>query len=131
MRVPDMTYLTDIYFHSGAVGLLPELLEKFGVCRPMVVTDRGIVQSGLLGQLKITTATTFDQVETNPTQASASQAIELYRTQHCDGLIAFGGGSPIDLAKIVALLTHHEGPLEQYAAVRGGDGHESPAICRR
>jgi alcohol dehydrogenase class IV len=122
MRAPEMTYLTDIYFHGGAVGLVAELLEKFGVRRPMVVTDRGIVQAGLLGQLKIAPSPTFDQVETNPTEASASQAIELYRAQGCDGLVAFGGGSPIDLAKIVALLAHHQGPLEQYAVTRGGLG---------
>ncbi len=122
MRAPEMTYLTDIYFHSGAVALLSELLEKFGAGRPMVVTDRGIVQSGLLDQLKITPSATFDRVETNPTEASALQAIDLYRAENCDSLVAFGGGSPIDLAKIVALLVHHEGPLEQYAMLRGGIG---------
>jgi alcohol dehydrogenase class IV len=44
----------------------------------------------------------------------------MYGKQGCDGLIAVGGGSPIDLAKGVALLATHEGPLEQYAAILGG-----------
>jgi alcohol dehydrogenase class IV len=47
-------------------------------------------------------------------------ALDLYRSRGCDGLIAIGGGSPIDLAKGVALLSTHEGPLEQYAAILGG-----------
>ena len=120
MRPPDISYLTDIYFECGAVRLVPELLEKFNVRRPMLVTDRGIVQSGLIDRLAISPAVTFDQVETNPTEATALRALQLFREHQCDGLVAFGGGSPIDLAKAVGLLAHHALPLEQYAFVRGG-----------
>jgi 4-hydroxybutyrate dehydrogenase len=59
-------------------------------------------------------------VETNPTEAMALAALNVYRQSECDGIIAVGGGSPIDLAKCVALLVHHAPPLEQYAMVNGG-----------
>ena len=47
-------------------------------------------------------------------------ALHAYRANECDGVIALGGGSPIDLAKGVALLATHDGALEQYAAIYGG-----------
>jgi alcohol dehydrogenase class IV len=47
-------------------------------------------------------------------------ALALYRAEGCDGIVAIGGGSPIDLAKGVALLATHSGPLESYAAIYGG-----------
>ncbi len=47
-------------------------------------------------------------------------ALALYRAEGCDGIVALGGGSPIDLAKGVALLATHEGELEQYALIYGG-----------
>src|ERR1035437_781631 len=115
-----MSYLTDIYFECGAVRLLPELLEKFQIHRALVITDRGVVQCGLLARLPVTPHALFDDVQTNPTQSTAMAAVQLYRSGDCDGLVAFGGGAPIDLAKIVALLVHHPLPLKQYAIVHGG-----------
>ena len=47
-------------------------------------------------------------------------ALALYRAEGCDGIVALGGGSPIDLAKGVALLATHEGTLEHYAMIYGG-----------
>src|SRR5690606_4920270 len=47
-------------------------------------------------------------------------ALDVFRRANCDGLIAVGGGSPIDLAKAVALLATHDGPLARYAAIEGG-----------
>jgi alcohol dehydrogenase class IV len=54
-------------------------------------------------------------------------ATELYHREHCDGLIAVGGGSSIDLAKGVAIAATHEGPLKTYATIEGG----SPKITDR
>ena len=62
----------------------------------------------------------FDSVPTNPTEEAVEAALDLYRVHDCDGLVAVGGGSPIDLAKAVALLATHEGPLDRYAAILGG-----------
>lgn len=120
MRPPDFSYLTDVYFGFGTLAVLPELLAHLGVRRPLVVTDPGVVKLGLLEPLRLKTPVVFDRVEPNPTEASARAGLEAYRAGGCDGLVALGGGSPIDLAKIVALLVHHAPPLEQYAFVKGG-----------
>lgn len=118
-----INYLTTIHFGSGALATLADALRDLGVARPLVVCDHGIAAAGLLGQLETQLpgkAPVFLDVPTNPTESAVKQALSVYRDNRCDGVVAFGGGSPIDLAKGVALLATHEGGLEQYAAILGG-----------
>jgi alcohol dehydrogenase class IV len=79
-----------------------------------------LVNLGLIKTLGIGSPQVFDKVETNPTEAMAIAALEAYRAGDCDGIIAAGGGSSIDLAKCAALLVYHAPPLEQYAVLNGG-----------
>ena len=120
LTAPNITYLTDIYFDFGALKALPDLLKKYRISRPLVITDKGLVKLGIIEKLGIKSPVVFDQVETNPTEAMALGALEAYRKSGCDGIVAVGGGSPIDLAKCVGILVHHPPPLEQYAIRRGG-----------
>jgi alcohol dehydrogenase class IV len=120
LTTPNITYLTDIYFDFGALKVLPNLLEKYKISRPLVITDKGLVQLGIVDRLDIESPAVFDNVETNPTEAMALAALDVYQQSNCDGIVAVGGGSPIDLAKCVGILVHHEPPLEQYAIMRGG-----------
>lgn len=120
LTIPTISYLTDIYFDFGAIKLLPDLLKKYQVLSPLIITDKGLVKLGILEKLIIETAVVFDDVETNPTEAMVLAAVDVYRKSGCDGIIAVGGGSPIDLAKCVAILVNHPPPLEQYAIRRNG-----------
>lgn len=117
---PHFSYLTDIYFDFGIVTLLPELLQSHKISRPLVITDKGLVNLGIIERLGIGNPAVFDAVETNPTEACALEALHAYRESNSDGIVAVGGGSPLDLAKCVALLIHHVPPLEQYSILRGG-----------
>ena len=110
--MPIITYLTHIRFGDGTLGELPEDLAALGIRRPLVVTDKGIVAAGLVERLFDVVSSdnrrlVFDDVPTNPTEEAALQAVKLYRDEDCDGLIALGGGSAIDLAKAVGLLATH------------------------
>jgi hypothetical protein len=67
-----------------------------------------------------TVSTWFDRTPPNPTEAAVVEAVEVYAAAGCDGVVAIGGGSSIDLAKGVALLATHPGPLLDYAYVNGG-----------
>ena len=69
----------------------------------------------------------FDETPSNPTEAAVRAAVATYRANGCDGLIAVGGGSSIDLAKGVAIAATHDGPLKTYATIEGG----SPKITDR
>ena len=118
-----ITYLTTIAFEAGAVATLPAQLSALGIRRPLVVSDHGIRAAGLLDRVLSLCppgTTAFLDVPTNPTESAALAAVAVYRADACDGLVALGGGSPIDLAKAVALLATHPGPLEEYAAIYGG-----------
>ena len=118
MKLEAISYLTDVVFGPGALAMLPDLLRRFGVARPLVVTDAGLVELGLARRLGI--ADVFDRTETNPTEANLRACLALYRERGCDGIVAFGGGASLDLAKLVAMMTVHEPPLEQYAILREG-----------
>jgi alcohol dehydrogenase class IV len=120
-----ITYLTTIRFASGAVGGLSDDLSDLKIARPLIVSDRGVQAAGLVDRLReaapaLGHAPLFVDVPTNPTEEAVEAALEVYRAHGCDGIVALGGGSPIDLAKGVALLATHPGPLEQYALILGG-----------
>jgi alcohol dehydrogenase class IV len=120
-----ITYLTTIRFGFGAIAELEQDLAELGLRAPLVVTDQGLMRAGLVERLKamassLAEAPVFADVPTNPTEEATGAALALYRERGCDGIVAMGGGSPIDLAKGVALLASHPGPLEAYALILGG-----------
>ncbi|HEY8382613.1 MAG TPA: iron-containing alcohol dehydrogenase [Microvirga sp.] len=127
----DIAYLTSIKFEHGAIALLPGELAALGVTRPLLVSDRGIEAAGLLKRVRPlfpADAPVFLDVPTNPTEEATLAALATYRDEHCDGVVGFGGGSPIDLAKAVALLASHGGDLVHYAAIEGGVSRIGPGI---
>ncbi|SPC13916.1 iron-containing alcohol dehydrogenase [Cupriavidus taiwanensis] len=118
-------YITQIQIDFGAIGLLAQECERIGITRPLVVTDAGVKAAGIvqrvLEQLRPgCEAVIYDGTPSNPTEAAMREAMRLYGEYRCDGIIAVGGGSPIDLAKGVAVCATHDGPLRQFAAIEGG-----------
>lgn len=127
-----ITYLTTIHFGAGALASLPAAMQELGIRRPLLVSDHGIAATGLLDRVTAllgSDVATFLDVPTNPTESATHQALALYRQNDCDGVIAFGGGSPIDLAKGVALLATHPGELAQYAGILGGIPRITAAVA--
>ncbi len=120
MIPPTISYLTDIYFGFGASDILPDLLSDLKVRRPMLVTDRGLANLGIAKRVGLGNAPVYSGVRTNPSEQQVLDAVVFYRAERCDGMVAVGGGSSIDLAKCAGILIHHDGPLESYALLRGG-----------
>ena len=116
-------YLTTIEFGTGVSALLPGVLAELDIHRPLWVTDRGIVDAGLFDRVAAAFAqpverdTVFDATPPNPTEAAVGAALQRHREAGCDGIVALGGGSPIDLAKGVALMARHDGPLARWTGV--------------
>jgi alcohol dehydrogenase class IV len=109
MAVFTISYLTQIEFGSGALAKLTEGLAALGVRRPLLVSDRGLSAAGLVDRaaaLCPAGSPAFLDVATNPTEAAVLQALEIYRSEDCDGAVALGGGSPIDLAKAGGAARH-------------------------
>jgi 4-hydroxybutyrate dehydrogenase len=118
-------YLTHIQFDFGAVRLLQAECDRVGIKRPMVVTDQGIRSAGLLeGAMRhlndANNVPVFDETPPNPNEKAVRKAVAIFIENECDGIIAIGGGSSIDLAKGVAVCATHEGPLKTFAVIEGG-----------
>jgi alcohol dehydrogenase len=92
---------------ENSLAELPGILKESGITSVLVITDEGIsslgLMDGLLEGLKENTIvySVYDKTVPNPTIANIEDALNMYHTNQCDGIIAFGGGSPIDCAKAV------------------------------
>jgi hypothetical protein len=128
-----INYLTTVQFDFGALSLIGQECRRLGIARPLIVTDKGVAATGLLARLTQALAgiphAVFDDTPANPTEGAVGAALARYREAAADGIIALGGGSPIDLGKGVALLATHPGPLVQYAAVEGGSPKITAAVA--
>lgn len=127
-------YIGRIQFDDGARCALPDELTRAGIARPLIISDRGLEANGVLATalefLEGSSALPlFLDVPSNPTEAAVRAALAVYREHECDGVIAIGGGSPMDCGKAVALLATHDGPLEAYLARTGGEARITRGIA--
>jgi 4-hydroxybutyrate dehydrogenase len=123
--IATIRYVTTASFGFGASSLLGAVLAEHAITRPLVVTDPGVRATGIPDDVVAAACepgctTWFDRSPPNPTEAAVLEATEAFHAAGCDGVLAIGGGSSIDLAKGVALLSTHPSPLIDYAAVQGG-----------
>ena len=117
-------YLTHIHIGNDSLAELKGECERIGIHRPLIVSDKGVVAAGIVGRvverIDALPVTIFDETPSNPTEAMARKAAAMYVAENCDGLIAVGGGSSIDLAKAVAIMATHQGDFKSYATIEGG-----------
>jgi choline dehydrogenase len=104
----------------GAVGGLADEVRALGVRRPLLVTDGGCVNAGLLERalepLKAAgmDAVIFDRVVPNPGIALVDEGARVYAAEKCDGIIGLGGGSPMDTAKAIGVVACNGGSIRDY-----------------
>ncbi len=104
-----------IHVGGGAVATVAEMLAKFGLRRPLIVTDPVMVSTGLLRRCTdpLTTAgvdfSVFSDTIPEPEDIVIEAGVALLRAGNHDCLLAFGGGSPIDTAKAIAILAQRPG----------------------
>ena len=121
-------------FAAGALSALAAELGALGMRRPLLVTDRGLVAAGLAARAVTACGdgaapVLFDGVTTNPLFADVDGGYALYSRQGCDGVVALGGGSVIDTAKLIALLATNGGLVADYAGVpNAAHGPAAPLI---
>jgi choline dehydrogenase len=104
----------------GALECLADQVNALGVKRPMLVTDQGLVKAGLVERVTAVLQAgqvdyvLFDGVIANPPIKLVDDAAALYKAGKCDGLIGFGGGSPMDTAKAIGVVAENGGSILSY-----------------
>ncbi|MEH6648686.1 MAG: iron-containing alcohol dehydrogenase [Motiliproteus sp.] len=105
---------------EGASQEIPNVLASLGCQRPLIITDKMMVQLGYAGRIQESlsgqqiTADVFDDTVPEPTISSIQAGVEKARQGDYDCIIALGGGSPIDSAKAIAILATHGGKMQDY-----------------
>jgi hypothetical protein len=117
-EIHSFYFPTTIRFGCGAIQLLREELLQKGWKHPFVVTDRGVVSQPffqtILAQLKEFNPTIYSDVHPNPWISDVTQGAQICRRVRADSVITVGGGSPMDTAKAIALLSCVQGGLFDY-----------------
>ncbi len=112
MSTTTFSFPTPTLFGGGALAGLPERLKRLGIRRPLVVTDPGLLPTKACQRLRDILGPAGEDsqwflyagVHPNPTEADVAEAAQKCREHSCDGVIAFGGGSALDVGKAARLL---------------------------
>ena len=113
----NWSYPTAIKFGPGRIAELGQHVRAAGISRPLLVTDRGLARLPITAKaLDLLEAAglgraMFSEVDPNPTERNMEAGIAAYREGDHDGVIGFGGGSALDLAKMIALMVGQTLPV--------------------
>jgi alcohol dehydrogenase class IV len=113
----NWSYPTAIKFGPSRIAELPAACAQAGIKRPLLITDRGLATMEITSRtLDILDAAglgraIFAEVDPNPTEKNLEAGLKVYKAGGHDGVVAFGGGSGLDLAKMVAFMSGQTRPL--------------------
>ncbi|WP_277052976.1 iron-containing alcohol dehydrogenase [Zestomonas thermotolerans] len=116
-KTANWNYPTSVRFGAGRIAELPELCRALGILRPLLVTDRGLAEVPMTRQVlaalrdaKLGVAL-FSDLKPNPVEANLQAGLAAYRAGQHDGVIAFGGGSGLDMGKLIAFMSGQTRPV--------------------
>ncbi len=122
-------------FGVGALLVAGQYASKFGVTRPLVVTDPGLIEAGWAGKVMESLAAfdiegvIFSAVSPNPRAEEVMAGALAYMENGCDGIVAVGGGSPMDCAKGIGIVVSNGGHILDYEGVDKIIVPMPPLIC--
>jgi len=114
---------TRLVFGSNSRAVLPAELSRLQAKRPLLLSDAGLRQAGILGTIADILSgagvpfAVFDEVEANPSIETVERALALYCNHGCDSILALGGGSPIDTAKALGVLVTNAGTVRDFVGL--------------
>lgn len=105
---------------GGCRRQLPRLVRELGGTRVLLITDPGVVRLGIADEMTALLiadgieVAVFDRIQPDPTDTNVADGVEALMTHRADLVVALGGGSPIDVAKVVAVRPTNPGPLPDF-----------------
>ena len=127
MTTVTWSFPTTVVFGNGSIATLGDHIKRIGATRALVVCDPGVVKAGIAERVKKVLegagipALVFDRVDPNPIEPNVTEGVAAFRSHKADVIVSVGGGSPLDVGKLVALKTTHDKPLDEYDDATGGD----------
>jgi 4-hydroxybutyrate dehydrogenase len=127
-EIVQFSFPTTVFFGPHAIRKLPACLNELDAKKPLIVTDEGLIKTtklvddvtSILDKAGISWAI-FCKVRPDPRLEDVEGAAATFRNYSCDSVIGLGGGSSMDVAKVVPVLVAHGGPLTRYDIQTGGN----------
>ena len=123
----------EIIFGKDTISKLPEKVEELQVKNILIITGPHLQKMGMVNQIikniSNQNITVFSETEANPSIETVEKAKRLYLEHHCEAIIAFGGGSPMDVAKAVGVVATYGGSIADYEGAAKVPGKICPIIA--
>ncbi|MBZ2166196.1 alcohol dehydrogenase-like regulatory protein ErcA [Methanobacterium spitsbergense] len=125
----------EFVFGSGARFLLGRYLKNFEAKKVLLVTDQGIVSSGWLDEIIGALESedyeyeTYSNIKSNPRTEEVMEGARVYESKRCDVIVALGGGSPMDCAKGIGIVTSNKKHINEFEGVDKVSMPSPPLIC--
>jgi alcohol dehydrogenase class IV len=136
MVIPTVAMPRILRIGAGASGTLGQLLTFLGLSKPLIVTDAFLLHQGQVDTMVaglraagIDGARVFADCVSDPTDTSIARGIDFLRQGTHDSVIGFGGGSPLDTAKAIAVFSGLPGAIRDYRAPHSEDKAGLPIIA--
>lgn len=130
----DFKSVPQVRFANNCILELAEELANLKVATPLIVTDQGIMDLGLLTPVLERLAMTgikhhvYSKTVADPPEANVGEAVSVALDNDCDGVVGFGGGSSMDVAKLVSVLMHKQQSLQDIYGVDQIHSSRAPLV---
>lgn len=121
----------NIIFGKGSLKQLPEAAKKLNKSKALIISGPHLNKIGMVAACRQALeeagirSDAFTETEGNPSTETVDRAVERYKESGADFIVAFGGGSPLDVAKAVAVLATYGGKITEY---EGGGKVPGPVV---
>lgn len=135
MNIFNFSVPQDITVGKGSLAKLPEIAKKLGGSHAFIISGPHLAKMGLVEKaadyLKTVDIKTdaFTEIEANPSVATVEKATEKFKESGADFIVAFGGGSPMDVAKAVGVVAKYGGSITEYEGAHKVPGPIIPLIA--